>query len=295
MKGCNRGFGYKSQVASQVIQGNRTIHPMKRRAYPYQPLPDNLLRRTVCRWLTASCVAPVLAGSVLLASTAASAQKASPQASLESARYSRIPRTADGIGKVYMGREIAGVMGWQGAAWLERDERQQEERGDLLLRELGLKPGMTVADVGAGTGYYARRMAPLVGSTGEVLAVDVQPQMIQMLTELAKKANLTNIKPILGAVDNVKLADSSIDLAIMVDVYHELEFPFEVMQSLVRAIKPGGRIVFVEYRAEDAKVPIKALHKMTEAQVRKEAAAHDLIYERTASTLPWQHVVIFRK
>ena len=259
-------------------------------------------RRTVCRWLAAAWVAC----AALMSVSAAQAQKPPPQktaaeksSSSDSAvqpnKYRRIPPSADGIGKAYMGREIAGVMGWQGAAWLEREERQQEERGDLLLRELGLKPGMTVADVGAGTGYYARRMAPLVGSSGEVLAVDVQPEMIQMLTELAKKAGLSNIRPVLGALDNVKLADNSVDLAIMVDVYHELEFPFEVMQSLVRAIKPGGRVVFVEYRAEDARVPIKALHKMTEAQVRREAAQHALVYERTASTLPWQHVVIFRK
>jgi ubiquinone/menaquinone biosynthesis C-methylase UbiE len=128
-----------------------------------------------------------------------------------------------------------------------------------------------------------------------VYAVDVQPEMIQMLGDLAKKANLPNIKPVLCAVDNVKLPDASIDLAIMVDVYHELEFPFEVMESVVRALKPGGRVVYVEYRAEDPKVPIKALHKMSEAQVRKEAAAHALVYERTANTLPWQHVVVFRK
>ena len=213
----------------------------------------------------------------------------------ESARYTPTRRSADGIGKSYMGREISGVMGWQGAAWLEREEREQEERGDLLLRELGLKPGMAVADVGAGTGYYARRIAPLVGSSGTVYAVDVQPEMIQMLGDLAKKANLPNIKPMLCTVDNVKLPDVSIDLAIMVDVYHELEFPFEVMESVVRALKPGGRVVVVEYRAEDPKVPIKPLHKMSEAQVKKEAAAHALVYERTANTLPWQHVVVFRK
>ena len=249
-------------------------------------------RRAVCRWLCA----PWVACASLMPGTAALAQKAlSQDGAPPTARYSRIQRSPDGIGKAYMGREIAGVMGWQGAAWLEREEREQEERGDLLLRELGLRQGMAVADVGAGTGYYARRMSPLVGSTGTVYAVDVQPEMIQMLTDLAKKAGLANIKPVLGALDNVKLADSSIDLAIMVDVYHELEFPFEVMQSLVRAIKPGGRVVFVEYRAEDARVPIKALHKMTESQVRKEAAPHALVYERTASTLPWQHVVIFRK
>ena len=242
----------------------------------------NLSRRHTLGWLSASLLATW--------HLPAAAQK-----DAVSSRYTSTRRSADGIGKSYMGREISGVMGWQGAAWLEREEREQEERGDLLLRELGLKPGMAVADVGAGTGYYARRMAPLVGSSGTVYAVDVQPEMIQMLGDLAKKANLSNIKPVLCTVDNVKLPDASIDLAIMVDVYHELEFPYQVMESVVRALKPGGRVVYVEYRAEDPKVPIKPLHKMSEAQVRKEAAAHALVYERTANTLPWQHVVVFRK
>lgn len=213
-------------------------------------------------------------------------------------RYQQTTPSRDGIGKAYMGREIAGVMGWQGASWLEREERQQEERGDLLLRELGLKPGMMVADIGAGTGYYARRMAPLVGSGnsgGVVYATDVQPEMMQMLADGARKAGLTNIKPVLGSLQSVNLPDNSIDLAIMVDVYHELEYPFEVVESLVRALKPGGRIAYVEYRLEDPRVPIKTAHKMSEAQVRKEANAHALVWERTASTLPWQHVVIFRK
>ncbi len=240
-------------------------------------------------------IAQAVAVAVSLCATGLAQSQKAPDTAASTARYTRTAPSPDGIGKKYMGREIAGVMGWQGASWLEREEREQEERGDLLLRELGLRAGMQVADVGAGTGYYARRMAPLVGSTGQVLAVDVQPEMIAMLTDLAKKAGLANIKPVLGAVDDVKLAPASIDLAIMVDVYHELEYPFEVLQSIVRALKPGGKVVFVEYRAEDPKVPIKALHKMTEAQVRKEAAPHALVYERTASTLPWQHVVIFSK
>ncbi len=246
----------------------------------------NTSRRHISIWLAA----PLAAAFGL----PARAQKDSASTS----RYTRTPRSGDGIGKSYMGREISGVMGWQGASWLEREEREKEERGDLLLRELALKPGMAVADVGAGTGYYARRIAPLVGSGGSggmVYAVDVQPEMIQMLERLAKKANLPNIKPVLGSVESVKLPDASIDLAIMVDVYHELEFPFEVMESVVRALKPGGRVAYVEYRAEDPKVPIKTLHKMSEAQIKKEAAAHALVYERTADTLPWQHVVVFRK
>ena len=209
--------------------------------------------------------------------------------------YEQRTPSADGIGKRYMGREIAQVMGWQGAAWLEREEREREERTDLLLTELALKPGMVVADVGAGTGYIARRMATQVGFAGVVYAVDVQPEMIRMLESLAAQAKLPQIKPRLGAVDDVRLPAASVDLAVMVDVYHELEFPREVLASIVRALKPGGRVVFVEYRAEDSRVPIKALHKMSEAQVRREADALALTWERTAGGLPWQHVVVFRK
>jgi precorrin-6B methylase 2 len=209
--------------------------------------------------------------------------------------YEQRAPSADGIGKRYMGREIAQVMGWQGAAWLEREEREREERTDLLLAELALKPGMVVADVGAGTGYIARRMATQVVPAGVVYAVDVQPEMIRLLEALAAQAKLAQIKPVLGAVDDVRLPAASIDLAIMVDVYHELEFPREVLASIVRALKPGGRVVFVEYRAEDPRVPIKALHKMSEAQVRREAGALALTWERTAAGLPWQHVVVFRK
>ncbi len=209
--------------------------------------------------------------------------------------YEQKAPSADGIGKRYMGREIAQVMGWQGAAWLEREEREREERTDLLLPELALKPGMVVADIGAGTGYIARRMAALVGPMGVVYAVDVQPEMIRMLQSLSAKAGLAQVKPVLGAADDVRLPAASVDLAIMVDVYHELEFPREVLASIVRALKPGGRVVFVEYRAEDPRVPIKPLHKMSEAQVRREAAVLALNWERTASGLPWQHVIVFRK
>jgi SAM-dependent methyltransferase len=245
------------------------------------------------------CLAFCICVAAAMLSIGNGARAQAAQASLPTAaRYEKTKPSADGIGKSYMGREIAGIMGWQGAAWLEREEREREERGDLLLRELtriGLRAGMNVADIGAGTGYYARRIAPLVAPGGTVFAVDVQPQMIQLLTESAKRAGLKNIKPVLGTSDNVALAESTINLAIMVDVYHELEYPFEVMESIVRALKPGGRVVFVEYRAEDDNVPIKPVHKMSEAQVRKEAAAHALIYERTANVLPWQHMVIFKK
>jgi precorrin-6B methylase 2 len=213
----------------------------------------------------------------------------------QSARYTNVPASADGIGKRYMGREIAGVMGWQGAAWLERSEREQEERTDLLLAALALKPGLVIADIGAGTGYLSRRMAAAVGPGGKVLAVDVQPEMVRMLERLARQPGLNNIVPSLGGEDDVKLPAASVDLAIMVDVYHELAFPYEVLGSIVKTLKPDGRLVFVEYRAEDPQVPIKALHKMSEAQVRKEAEVHPLVWEHTVTTLPWQHMIVFRK
>ena len=220
---------------------------------------------------------------------------AQAQAQVVAERYSPTPASADGIGKRYMGREIAGVMGWQGAAWLEREERERQERTDLLVRALQLKPGMVVADIGAGTGFLARRIAPAVMPGGRVLAVDVQPEMVRMLQDTVRQSGLTQIEPLLGADNDVKLAPASVDLALMVDVYHELAWPHEVLASIVRALKPGGLLVFVEYRAEDPQVPIKALHKMSEAQIKREAGVHPLQWVRTVATLPWQHLVVFRK
>jgi precorrin-6B methylase 2 len=234
----------------------------------------------------------IACAAALLLCAAAPAHAEAPAAE---SRYTRVPAGADGIGKRYMNRDIAAVMGWQGAAWLEREEREREERTDLLLAALQLKPGMVVADIGAGTGYLSRRMAPAVMPGGKVLAVDVQPEMVSFLQGMVTKTGLAQITPLLGAERDVKLPADSVDLAIMVDVYHELAFPFEVMTSLVRALKPGGQLVFVEYRAEDPKVPIKALHKMSETQIKREAAVHALVWERTVGTLPWQHCVVFRK
>jgi precorrin-6B methylase 2 len=217
------------------------------------------------------------------------------QSDLNVERYSQLPASADGIGKSYMGREIAAVMGWQGASWLERQERDREERTDLLLAALMLKPGMVVADIGAGTGYLSRRMAPAVMPGGKVWSVDVQPEMISLLQAGVKRSGLTQIEAKQSAVDDVKLPASSVDLAVMIDVYHELAYPYEVIASVLKALKPGGRIVFVEYRTEDPLVPIKQLHKMSESQIKREAAVFALDWERTVRTLPWQHVVVFRK
>jgi ubiquinone/menaquinone biosynthesis C-methylase UbiE len=138
-------------------------------------------------------------------------------------------------------------------------------------------------------------MAPLVAPGGRVIAVDIQPEMLALLAKTAEDPRYRNIEPLLGAVDDTRLPPGTVDLAIMVDVYHELEFPYEVLESIVRALKPGGRVAFVEYRGEDASVPIKDLHKMTERQVRLEAGRHALVWEKTGKRLPWQHLVVFRK
>jgi SAM-dependent methyltransferase len=216
----------------------------------------------------------------------------------QSSPYSQIPASRDGVGKSFMGREIAKVMGHFAADWLERPERIQEERPDLLIAELDLKPGMMVADIGAGTGYHASRIAPLIsraGSNGKVFAVDIQPEMLALLDKSMKRQGLFNVTPVLGSEKSPKLASGSLDLIIMVDVYHELEYPAEMLKALVDALKPNGRIAFVEFKEEDASVPIKPVHKMSEAQIRKEASAFGLQWLRTAKTLPWQHLVIFRK
>jgi len=208
--------------------------------------------------------------------------------------YRQARASPDGIGKFYQGREIAGVMGFEGAQWLERPDREAEERPDLLVQELHLQPGMTVADIGAGSGYLSRRMAPLI-QPGRLFAVDVQPQMVALLTQLAQQPEFRNIEPIQGDVADVKLPPDSVDLAVLVDVYHELAYPYELMRSLVRALKPGGRVVLVEYRAEDPKVPILALHKMSAAQILREMHMLPLDWERTSERLPMQHVIVFRK
>ena len=163
------------------------------------------------------------------------------------------------------------------------------------MRALALRPDLVVADIGAGTGYYSRRIAARLGPQGRVYAVDVQPEMLALLRANAVKAGLHNIEPILAAPDDVHLPAESIDLALLVDVYHELSAPYEVLASIVRALRPGGRVVFVEYRAEDPAVPIRPLHKMSEAQVRREATQHGLRWQTTVRSLPWQHVVVFVK
>jgi ubiquinone/menaquinone biosynthesis C-methylase UbiE len=213
-----------------------------------------------------------------------------------SSRYEvRAEHDPNGIGKFFQGREIAHVMGHQAADWLERAEREKEERPDLLLPALKLRQGEAVADIGAGTGYYTRRLANLVGTNGTVYAVEIQQEMLDILTNKMADLKIANVKPVLGTITDPKLPKSAIDLIFMVDVYHEFDFPYEMVESMCRALKPGGRMVFVEFRGEDPNVPIKTVHKMTEAQVRKEMALHPLRWVETIETLPWQHIIVFQR
>ncbi len=201
----------------------------------------------------------------------------------------------DGISKRYCGRQIARVMSWQGADWLNRPERAQEERTDLLIARLELKPGMTVGDIGAGTGTLTRQMAEKVMPNGKAWAVDIQPQMVEKLERMAASLPTGLVQVRQTTATQVNIPDNTLDLAVMVDVYHELEFPLETLKSLVQAVKPGGQVVFVEYRANDMRVPIKPLHTMTQAQIRREAEFAGLTYEKTLASLPWQDMLVFKK
>lgn len=201
----------------------------------------------------------------------------------------------EGTGTFYRGREIAQFMSHEGAGWLDRPEREREEAPRKLLKALDLKPGMTVADVGAGSGYLTLPMARSVGKSGKVFAVDIQREMLDIVRAKAKRAGLTNVVPVLGTEDNPKVPPSSCDLMLLVDVYHELGRPYEMTGNMIRGLKKGGRLVLVEYRKEDPSVQIKELHKMSVAQVRKEMAFFPLRFAGVDESLPIQHVLTFVK
>lgn len=201
-------------------------------------------------------------------------------------------KSRDGIGRYFMGREIAQVMGHQGAAWLERPERAQEEDTASVLRALELKKEWIVADIGCGTGYYSYRMAP---SVQEVLGVEIQQEMLDLLMAAGKKNGIANVKPVLGTITDPKLPADGVDLILLVDVYHEFDHPVEMLTAMRQALSPTGRVALVEFKAEDPRIPIKPIHKLSEAQARKEFEALGFTWERTVSTLPWQHLIFFKK
>jgi predicted methyltransferase len=205
----------------------------------------------------------------------------------------RAVHDADGTAKFYLGREIAQVMGPGGILWLERAERASEEQPQVAIDALGIEPGQTVADLGAGSGYYSFRIAPLVGPTGKVLAIDIEPAMLEAIAQRARREHVGNVATVRSSAQDPNLPPGSVDLLFMVDVYHELEYPYEMMTKVRAALKPGGRVALIEYRAEDPQVAIKPLHKMTERQVRREMQAAGFRHVKTVRTLPLQHLILF--
>ncbi len=203
-------------------------------------------------------------------------------------------RSQGGTGKFYLGREISLVMGHQGAQWLERPERIQEEMPDQVVANMNLEPDHVVADIGAGTGYFSFRIAQRVPQ-GMVLAVDIQPEMLALIEQRKAQEGIANIQGIQGMIDNPNLPPESIDAAIMVDAYHEFSHPYEMILGIYQALRPGGRIFLLEYRGEDASVPIRPLHKMTELQVVREMSVFGLDWTETLDFLPWQHMMVFTK
>jgi ubiquinone/menaquinone biosynthesis C-methylase UbiE len=193
------------------------------------------------------------------------------------------------------GRPIAPVMGSRGADWLDRPDRQAEEKPDLAIKELNLKSGMVIADIGCGTGYYSIRMAKRVSPGGRVLSDDIQPEMLDRLRASAKAANVTNIETIQGSESNPHLPPDTVDLAIMVDVYHELSRPQRMLQHIREALKPDGQLVLLEYRKEDPSVPIRPEHKMSLADVKAEIEPEGYEFVKSVETLPWQHMIFFKR
>jgi len=236
--------------------------------------------------------------AILLLSACVSAQTKVAPATAQSGNQpvyeTRADHDPDGIGKFYMGREIAHVMGYQGAEWLERPTRIEEERPDQVVEQMKLKPADVVADVGAGTGYFSFRISRVVRQ-GKVFAVDIQPEMLAVIEKRKEQLKVDNVVALRGSETDANLPENSVDVALLVDVYHEFSFPREMMLSVVKALKPGGRVVQIEYRGEDPDVQIKRLHKMTVAQARKEMAAVGLVWKETKGFLPQQHFIVYEK
>ncbi|MFC3880302.1 class I SAM-dependent methyltransferase [Algoriphagus namhaensis] len=208
--------------------------------------------------------------------------------------YSYTNPTRDGTGKIYMGREISQVMGFAGRAWLERQSREQEESVSLAIQNLPVTQSSVVADVGAGSGYYTFRVATKVPN-GKVYAVEIQQDAIDYLNERSTQEGVENVETVLGTEKSPNLPENSVDLAFMVDVYHELAFPEEMLQEIRKSLKPGGKLLLIEYRGEDPTIMIKPLHKMTAAQVKKELKANGFKFVENGTFMKIQHFLVFEK
>lgn len=223
-----------------------------------------------------------------------SACQAQTKSKTNDSPYTYKSASFDGIGKWYMGREISFLMGFQGKDWLERQSREQEESVTLAIKNLPVTDQSVVADIGAGSGYYTFRIAPKVPS-GKVYAVEIQDEAIQYLSAKSKELGYANVVPVKGAEASANLPENSVDLAIMVDVYHELEYPVEMLASIRKALKPDGKILLIEYRGEDPAVAIKPLHKMTVKQVEKELNANGFKLVENGQFMKIQHFLVFEK
>ena len=215
-------------------------------------------------------------------------------AATDEGHYQMVTPSRDGTGKLYMGREISHVMGHLGAGWLERPSREREERTDLLIQNMDLKATDSVVDLGAGTGYFSFPIAQQL-SAGKVLAIDIEPEMLKRIEQRKTVSGIQNIETVLASKTNPNIPADSVDVVLLVDAYHEFSHPREVMAAVSKGLKPGGRVILVEYRGEDRKVPIKRLHKMTQQQAKKELNAVGLRWQRTDQYLPQQHVMVFTK
>lgn len=251
-----------------------------------------MIERWICkRYIRAAalCLVTVLLAIPSARSTAIAQQSAATET--EKPASKPIPRGP----KRYKGREIAVTMHYLGAPWLVRESRQREEDCAMLLEALHVKPGQTICDLGCGNGFYTLQLAKLVGDQGKVFAVDIQPEMLHLLDERAKAEEVTNIEPSVGSQVDTGLAPQSVDLILLVDVYHEFSHPHQMLSAMRRALKPGGRIALAEFREEDPAVPIKPLHKMSKKQILKEFSPSGFRLVEEFDKLPWQHLMFFEK
>jgi ubiquinone/menaquinone biosynthesis C-methylase UbiE len=244
--------------------------------------------------LLAASVLALTAGVLWFSPQATETARQKPEQKQPQLYETRRDHDPDGIGKFYMGREIAHVMGHQGAEWLERPDREETELPQQVVENLPLRADSIVADIGAGTGYFTFRISPRVPQ-GKVYAVDIQPEMLALIEERKKQTGAKNVITVRGTEMNPQLPTPEVEVVLIVDAYHEFSWPREMMENIVRSLKPGGRVVLIEYRGEDPQVPIKRVHKMTQQQAKKEMAAVGLKWRETRNFLPLQHFMVFEK